>query len=394
MTNDYKVGSYAGVNQHWPANFSYYPLTYPSQAPTIMKTNANLGYPRYLGRRSLTTDLSGTSRSIERPPVFIQDERAYPTPPYPPKYYSGVVREGVFPLTGAMYGVNDIDMASIKAKHGSDIYSAQAGFAGGVFLGEIRETIRLLRNPISSFVDKTINFAHTARQLKLKYGRTQKLLRALATPWLVYNYGVLPLTSDIENGLDNLQNILERRTRHLVDTRIQDEETSTIRGEYTLTGGWHTPFLVNVTRANSYRGKSLIKITPSGPVFSNEKWGLRMEDFVPTIYELIPFSFVVDYFTNLNEVLNGVFVEWDQVIYSWVGGEAVDSRETYIFPDVLPDHYRVKGEFPPTTIKTRHVQREDFLNETAGLSALRTELPKVRQVFNLAALVTVLTPLR
>jgi hypothetical protein len=32
--------------------------------------------------------------------------------------------------------------------------------------------------------------------------------------------------------------------------------------------------------------------------------GFRWEDFIPTVWELIPYSFLVDYFTNIGDVLS------------------------------------------------------------------------------------------
>jgi len=46
-------------------------------------------------------------------------------------------------------------------------------------------------------------------------------------------------------------------------------------------------------------------------------FGFRPEEFVPTAWELIPYSFVVDYFTNVNDIINAwayrsAGIEWLQ----------------------------------------------------------------------------------
>lgn len=52
----------------------------------------------------------------------------------------------------------------------------------------------------------------------------------------------------------------------------------------------------------------MFKFAPEREVPDNRDWhtrmGLTIQEFVPTVWELIPYSFVVDYFTNIGDVVN------------------------------------------------------------------------------------------
>jgi hypothetical protein len=120
--------------------------------------------------------------------------------------------------------------------------------------------------------------------------------------------------------------------------------------------------------------------------------GLGPGDILPTIYELIPYSFVVDYFTNLGDVISAwshqaIRPDWAQRTVGFEKGvsrELQDNTSQYIrsTSKVYLGNSFVPGKFKRT---------EGTISRSSGLPSdalpeLHFELPNAHQIVNLAFL--------
>jgi hypothetical protein len=135
------------------------------------------------------------------------------------------------------------------------------------------------------------------RVFTLPTGR--EVQKTLANGWLLWSYGVKPLASDIYNGLDVLQRPLEYKK----PVRVTAGDTSSYKE--VLSGGG---YVSTTTWAGSVRGAYGALVSVSNPnAYLANKMGLANP--LQWALEAIPFSFVVDWFSNLSQVV-GQFNEF------------------------------------------------------------------------------------
>jgi hypothetical protein len=123
--------------------------------------------------------------------------------------------------------------------------------------------------------------------------------------------------------------------------------------------------------------------------------GFSPYDFVPTIWELIPYSFVVDYFTNAGEVIESATAL--DVRYLW-GQETIVAQQMYarVFMDARTTPATHAGT-PGRILNEYSLQPGKWQHESTSVSrakvdvstlvpAFHFKMPGMRQNLNLAAL--------
>jgi hypothetical protein len=173
-------------------------------------------------------------------------------------------------------------------------------FQGGVFLGELAKTVKMLSSPAKSLRGAIDQYVTTAKK---RSRGMKKPHRVIAETWLEYAYGWKPLIHDIEDAA-------RIATAHPFDVfeKVSGRGRSTI--ERVLTPNLFTSSWLRVLWSLVNEGyvdvkyKGAIRATNSPPPFP-EQLGLSWSNVLPTAWELIPYSFLVDYFTNIGKVIDG-----------------------------------------------------------------------------------------
>jgi hypothetical protein len=181
----------------------------------------------------------------------------------------------------------------------------QTAFQGGVFLGELRETLHMLRNPAMALRFGLSDYLSFLRKKRRKIPERRKK-NFLSQTWLEYAYGWRPLVSDILDAGRALN-----RDRHLQRQVIpargfaKEDMISTSVEQSVSTGSSEVRY-----RRTNYTSRKVMYV---GGIYSNadhaaqftaQNLGFTLDNFVPTVWELIPYSFLVDYFTNIGDCLD------------------------------------------------------------------------------------------
>lgn len=198
--------------------------------------------------------------------------------------------------------------------------------AGGVVLGELRETLSMIRNPAKALRRRVSDWQTSAKKLRSRSARrnrgpvdrrTRAVNKDLAESWLEHSFGWTPLLSDI----DDASRALNRRNEYVGEPKpIFGEggrETALEDSVSYLTGNgcriYYNFSRKRVTHVE-YFGKTRAYVM--NPLkFNARLWGFDPRDFVPTIWELIPYSFLIDYFTNIGDVLEAW--SWGRADLAW-----------------------------------------------------------------------------
>jgi hypothetical protein len=188
---------------------------------------------------------------------------------------------------------------------------------GLAFVGELQQTIDLLRHPfgaLSKFFAKPLKVQKTYGKLKIGkkrqgYGYTTKwqinrnaAIGALASQMLAFNFGVKPLLHDIEGILEALvfkhPEVLRQTARG-----VQTSSDSSFSTAYAVSGFLEVPYRIDVVedvivRAGvlyAFKGESL-----------GASLGVRLADIPAAAWELLPWSFVLDWIANVGDIVSGL----------------------------------------------------------------------------------------
>jgi hypothetical protein len=300
-----------GTVQHLDSN------TIRVRTDAVVK-DPNLADYKYLIEHGLqaTTHLLGT-RFVRKAPIWrcVGHLIDYPwTAPYDANDVVLRVIEGTYPgdFPTNSLGITFTHADNLaKRSFVSKATAAQTTFQGGVFLGELRETISLLRHPAQLLRKDLGSYLRTVKKrIGRVLGKTRKerilyLNKKVSDHWLEYSLGWKPLLSDIQSAGQLLSKVAfgnkSKGYRKFIAGFGKDNDATTatsfiLGGNPNVIGSTHQTSEVSV----KYYGLMDIRC-PNQVTWRSV--GLTPDNFFPTIWELIPYSFVVDYFTNIGDMI-------------------------------------------------------------------------------------------
>lgn len=182
---------------------------------------------------------------------------------------------------------------------------------GGNFLAEIRETLHMFRHPLDTAYAKTLKFVRNVDKIKRLQKGKSSLANALANDYLAYAFGLKPLIADIHDAADafNKVNDPEKADRFPISGKGKVESGDVIVANATVTpkATGSGNLLDNIERnVSSVKYYGYVAARSFGAGLKVEKFGVDPFDVVPAAWEAIPFSWFVDYFVNVSEVLDGM----------------------------------------------------------------------------------------
>jgi len=208
------------------------------------------------------------------------------------------------------------DTAESKArlKYLSDARQARTAFQGGTFFGELSQTLRMLRTPAQSLRNGISSYVADAKKQAARKKTTKAKNKVVAGTWLEYNFGWLPLASDIEDAaraVSKAPTIVFRRIQGSGDTTTSSSHVD-ISGYGYAQCRWEKT--IRVVQSVRYLGAVRCdNVTAGGKL---ENFGLSTENFLPTIWNLIPYSFLVDYFSNVGKIIDGASVKTSDIAWT------------------------------------------------------------------------------
>lgn len=232
---------------------------------------------------------------------------------------------GVPSLSGPSAAVLSAARNLALRKFFNRVNEARTSVEGGQLLGEWKETVQAITNPLGALrqftVRHVVNAKKRLRRIQNSHGgrrrrrpgdssgvksRNRALADALAGTYLEFVFGWIPLANDVRAAVNGL---LDRYNQ-------PDYRTITAKGEVGYNESpqdvqlFNDNFVeavqsrVNISTVN-VRFKACIATGAVNGVRSvSQTLGFLPERFVPTIWELIPYSFVVDYFVNIGDIIN------------------------------------------------------------------------------------------
>lgn len=288
---------------NWPAY-----LNTQRQSVTDSRTDSGPvpGYKLLIASGSNATSfLTGTRTTLEQNQgliAFGQRLTSNPNASWDWSFaYGNITRIGAF--AGPLGSISSSASNEAKRRFIQACVQAQSALDGSTFLGELREALHMVRNPARSLRTGVDNYFETLRRRRRGNSRQKK--KILQDTWLEYQFGWRPLINDISAGSEALSRLIHRRTPFQMVTAKGSASTDFP----TPTQNYGSGFLIIprncIEKEESvviYRGVVNLDVT-KGISMTAQNLGFRWDTFVPTLWELIPYSFLVDYFTNIGDII-------------------------------------------------------------------------------------------
>jgi hypothetical protein len=172
----------------------------------------------------------------------------------------------------------------------------------------MKQTLDMLRSPFNSSVKLCCRILNRAKR---EVGRSSgDLSKATANAWLEYRYGWRPIISDATKIMEMIGRTGRKMRVRLVARSTESVDLSKTINE-TVAGGLPRISGAEVTarHTRSVRASAgvIYEVQPhTTPEQLLEALGLRARDIPASVWELIPFSFVADWFMNVGSWLQAV----------------------------------------------------------------------------------------
>ena len=279
-------------------------------------------------------------------------------------------------------------------------------FSAPTFLGELRETLHMIRRPASALYSKSKGYLDALD--KAKRTNPKDWTKRLSGLWLEHSFGWLPLIHDAEDAQKALEQLVTGNPRASVVqgsySDVQDKSSTLSgyeRGDTAASGvcafsKWRRYHSLHTQVIVRYKGK--VNVTAAMTKWDNwALFGFTPSELVPTAWELLPWSFLVDYFVNVGDVLSSAVTSSANVVY--VNKTSIQQAKKFGYWMFDPEASRLSWNTPGQTKEYSYdgVVSPEFENITRYVSrspGSSVPLPTLQlhpglsngQLFNVAAL--------
>lgn len=193
---------------------------------------------------------------------------------------------------------------------------SQRQMQGAVFLGEGREALHMLRGAtIQLYKHIRGDYLYALRDLRksIAYGRIKKPTRAqlqkrISSTWLEACFGWSPFVSDIQDAVKAWKKLAEKepdvlpvwgrseQSEMFLQMPIMTRLAPVSNFQCIENGSYINRVNVRVDGAAIAKSQA---VTPRWQTL----FGLSADQFMPTVWELLPWSFLFDYFSNIGDII-------------------------------------------------------------------------------------------
>lgn len=203
-------------------------------------------------------------------------------------------------LPRVSYALTDADIDRAKVEVCTDVLAKRGRTDSNLWetMAEYDQAVGMFKPTMNKLVAVLDKAARATQR-----GRTARLAITSASGlWLQYRYGIKPLIGDMEHILKTIRTFSKRVERR--STR----STKTLYGSGILQGSTDTPVGLRVTWANSINDRVTLRAMSLDEVDLSfyKELGFGEKSLATLPWELVPYSFVVDWFLNVGDYINAM----------------------------------------------------------------------------------------
>jgi len=291
---------------------------------TVTKGGSQPGYRELIAeRKSATTPLSGTKYDLRgaRTNGSIRYQRSTIVGGQP--YRVGSTASGCIGGASAngVLGQSTVSLTSANnqalGRFVSKVSDAQREVQLLVTAGELGETARYIRRRSQGLYNGFWAYLDTIKKRAKRLRRSRLVQEMIADAWLELQVAIKPTINDIADASRAVAKIM---LNHSPNKRVEGNGSSDRWGVSSM----HPDTLNNhwtVRRYYRYFEQASVRYTGSVSSSSLNTYkhmstlGITPGEVLVSVWELLPWSFVVDYFTNIQEILESV--RWHATDLDW-----------------------------------------------------------------------------
>lgn len=284
-----------------------------------------------------TTSLSGNIDKLHVSPGYVFSRKRQNAVGQLPRAVTETTCEGGLILVGKPTGVGSVStvVADNKAKAAfiSRCRSLQTSFQGMQFLGEGRETLHMLRGNVKDVKKLSMRYLNDVKRLVKGYSnRTSfsrdldKIRRIIGNRYLEWTFGMKPLYHDMVSIGEAVARMSLNPPKDFKLVSATASDKSYVESGLTTWIPAGTLRIVSSTRSGSaaivtYRGVVGAGLNSE---FNAQNIGFTPSMFVPTLWELLPYSWLADYVTNIGQIIDAV--SFNRSSLRWVSRTIVQQK--------------------------------------------------------------------
>lgn len=271
----------------------------------------------------------------------------------------------------------------------------QSDFSGPTFLVELRSLIKGIMNPMKVLREQLNILVSLERKIKRdklrkRNVRDRNWANTISSTWLEFSFGIQPAISDITQICHTLNGKLDKapgvsRVSYKFADRevVQYDENVAPNG---IEGGATLRTRRNIRYSRNYQlglkrdYPSLSKLeTPIQNLIDYSRFDLG--EVLPTVWEAIPFSWLIDYVTNVGDLLGCSFDYNQSVMY----GSTTSKIESHVLRFASKAWAAPTGRlvaFDPEVFNTHYDKLVRTKVNELGFPKLEFSLPSVGQANN------------
>jgi hypothetical protein len=224
--------------------------------------------------------------------------------------------------------ITDAEIAKAISIAATQAWANASGHSAGILqdIAEMRQTLSMFTRPLSSIQPLLRSITRSKKGVlataKDIGSASQSSARNL---WLQYRYGIRPLVSSVKGILDSLN-------------KPKGVHRSTYRGFYSLVrmssapgsgNAWEVTINYNDDRTDKVNVRAGLVLEESLSMAT--RLGVDAGGMLALPWELVPFSFVADWFINVGSFLEALVPAMSKdPLASWVTTERLQTRRWYI----------------------------------------------------------------
>lgn len=234
-------------------------------------------------------------------------------------------------------GIDSIAERNAASSLLADYLKVKRTWHGGAAIAEFSETVQMLAHPVDSIYKRTYTFVKSVGRLRKMYRRDPigygKLLGQL---WLAYAFGIAPLVSDVKDA-QSAVNVLSTELGMNDQKRLIGSGYNRIvsKLEPMRPVPWTSYAYYDRTLFIEYGVRYIAAVNARPPGIGDiaGNFGVGFDDILPSVWEGVPWSWLVDYFVNVNEMLESI--AWVNADIAWCQ-RTVRNRSWYQLSAVRP----------------------------------------------------------
>lgn len=202
--------------------------------------------------------------------------------------------------------------------------AARSTIEGGQDVGEYKETLRSIHSPLHSLRSHILGYFTSLSKVRRRLRDPISLRKALADTYLEWRFGINPLISDVAKVIADAG----RFRFDVIPVRAYaSEKYGGSNSSFAPSTLGYCPLLTRQTLQSHseysvrYKGAIRSGADASGRISVSQAYQFTPENWLPTAWDLLPYSWIADYFTNIGDIIRSLSFVSSNLVWACKGSK-------------------------------------------------------------------------